>query len=90
MHLRFLMDISDILVEDSSQTQINGSDLSNFQVRNLKSGEDILAYILNIRTSMGYSLRTACVMNRVMKVAPLNFDIFSVSIYFCYIILLSK
>jgi len=86
VHLRFLMDISDILVEDSSQTQINGPD----QVRNLKSGEDILAYILNIRTSMEYSLRTACVMNRVMKVAPLNFDIFSISIYFCYIILLSK
>ena len=79
------MDISDSLVEDSSQTQINGSDC-----RNLKSGEDILAYILNIRTSMEYSLRTACVMNRVMKVAPLNFDIFSISIYFCYIILLSK
>ncbi len=84
--------MDNIVVFEASQPQneINGSPDFPADVRNLKSGEDILAYILNIRTSMEYSLRTACVMNRVMKVAPLNFDIFSISIYFCYIILLSK
>jgi len=64
------------IVFDSSQPQIT-PDVS--RVRNLKTGEEILHYTLNIRTSDEYSLRTAmniyrlCGCSKCSVIFPLQF-----------------
>ena len=81
--------MDNIVVFEASQPQneINGSPDFPADVRNLKTGEEILHYILNIRTSVEYSLRTGCVMNRIMKVPPrliLIFFLYQFTFYILY------
>ena len=81
--------MDNIVVFEASQPQneINSSPDFPVDVRNSQSGEDVLQYILNIRPTVEYSLRTGCVMNRIMKVQPrliLIFFLYQFTFYILY------